>query len=72
MVGWKYVKFLGQDFFNYRDITKDLNLSKVQRILSSDWACYNFQGFFRIHFGHVILANKGFLCLRLWCFTGPT
>ncbi len=63
-----YIKFLGQDSFNYRDITKDLSL----RILSNDWACYNFEVFKKIHFGHVISTDEGFLCFRLWCFTGPT
>jgi len=71
MVGGKCIKFLVQDSFNYKDITKDLSLSKVQRILSSDWACYNFQVFFRICFGHVISINEGSLCLGQWCFMGP-
>jgi hypothetical protein len=70
VVGWKYIKFLNQDSFNYRDITKDLNLFDVQRILSSDWVCYNFQVFLKIHFGYVISANEGYLCLRLWFFYG--
>jgi hypothetical protein len=39
--------------------------------LSSNWACYNFQVFLRIHCGHVISADEGSLCLRLWCFMGP-
>jgi hypothetical protein len=71
MVGGKYIKFLDQDSFNYRDITKDLSLSKVQRILKSDWACYNFQVFLIIHFGHVISINEGSLSLKLLCFMGP-
>jgi len=45
MVKGKYIKFLGQDSFNYRDITKDLSLSKVQRILNSDQA-YTISKFF--------------------------
>jgi hypothetical protein len=72
MVGWKYIKFLGQDSFNYKDITKDVNMSEVQRILSSDQAYYNFQVFLRINFGRVILVDEGSLCLKLWCFIGPT
>jgi hypothetical protein len=36
MVGWKYIKFLGQDSFNYKDITKDLSLYDVHKILNSD------------------------------------
>jgi hypothetical protein len=36
MVGGECIKFLDQDSFNYKDITKDLSLSKVQRILNSD------------------------------------
>lgn len=56
LVACKNVKFLG-DLFSYRDFAKSLCLLEVQKILSSDSTCSNFQSFIRPHFGHVSSTN---------------
>ncbi len=54
VVSWKYMKSLGQDFSNYTETAKGLNIVEVQKSLNSDCDYSNFGSHCS---GHVVSAD---------------